>query len=158
MANEQNLIPFTSDQSREEAKKNGAKGGVASGVARRKKNAARKWLAEIMAYKPVLNASMRAGILSIGGDPDTREYNNEALMMVALMQKAQHGDTKATRLCLEMFGEDPRTIMEEKRLKVEREAIKALKDSDGFTEALSGIAGEVFESGGDTPDNLTDGE
>ena len=37
MANEQNLIPFTSDQDREEAKKNGKKGGVASGIARREK-------------------------------------------------------------------------------------------------------------------------
>ena len=38
MANrEDNLIPFTSDQDREEAKKNGKKGGIASGEARRKK-------------------------------------------------------------------------------------------------------------------------
>jgi hypothetical protein len=35
MANEQNLKPFTSDQSREEAKKNGRKGGIASGEKRR---------------------------------------------------------------------------------------------------------------------------
>lgn len=37
MANEQNLKPFTSDQSREEAKKNGKKGGIASGESRRRK-------------------------------------------------------------------------------------------------------------------------
>lgn len=38
MANrEDNLIPFTSEQNREEAKKNGRKGGIASGEARRKK-------------------------------------------------------------------------------------------------------------------------
>lgn len=38
MANkEDNLIPFTSEQNREEAKKNGHKGGIASGEARRKK-------------------------------------------------------------------------------------------------------------------------
>ena len=35
MANEKNLIPFTSDQSREEAKKNGRKGGIASGEKKR---------------------------------------------------------------------------------------------------------------------------
>ena len=39
MANEQNLIPFTSNQSREEAKKNGAKGGRKSGEVRRKRKA-----------------------------------------------------------------------------------------------------------------------
>ena len=38
MANrEDNLIPFTSDQSREKAAENGRKGGIASGVAKRKK-------------------------------------------------------------------------------------------------------------------------
>lgn len=37
MANEQNLKPFDSNQNREEAKKNGRKGGIASGIARRKK-------------------------------------------------------------------------------------------------------------------------
>lgn len=38
MANKlDNLIPFTSDQNREEASKNGKKGGIASGEARRKK-------------------------------------------------------------------------------------------------------------------------
>lgn len=36
MANKQNLKPFTSDQSREEATKNGRKGGIASGEARRR--------------------------------------------------------------------------------------------------------------------------
>lgn len=48
MANEQNLIPFTSDQSREEAQKNGRKGGIASGAARRARSdlrqAIRDWL------------------------------------------------------------------------------------------------------------------
>ena len=39
MANEQNLIPFTSNQNREEAKKNGSKGGKRSGEVRRQKKA-----------------------------------------------------------------------------------------------------------------------
>lgn len=39
MANEQNLIPFTSNQSREEAKKNGQKGGQKSGEVRRQRKA-----------------------------------------------------------------------------------------------------------------------
>src|SRR5690625_3014080 len=39
MANERNLIPFTSNQNREEAKKNGSKGGKKSGEVRRQKKA-----------------------------------------------------------------------------------------------------------------------
>ena len=42
MANEQNLRPFTSDQSHEEAVKNGSAGGKASGEARRAKADLRK--------------------------------------------------------------------------------------------------------------------
>ena len=37
MANEQNLKPFTSEQSREEAVKNGSKGGTKSGQVRAEK-------------------------------------------------------------------------------------------------------------------------
>lgn len=46
MANEKNLVPFTSEQNREEAAKNGRKGGIASGKA--KKN--RKMLRECIDY------------------------------------------------------------------------------------------------------------
>lgn len=42
MANIKNLKPFTSEQSREEAKINGKKGGVASGIARREKRDIKK--------------------------------------------------------------------------------------------------------------------
>ena len=48
MANEQNLKPFTSEQSREEAKKNGQKGGIASGKARREKKTIQKILADLL--------------------------------------------------------------------------------------------------------------
>lgn len=48
MANEQNLIPFTSDQDREEAKKNGRKGGIASGKVRREKATMRETLKEML--------------------------------------------------------------------------------------------------------------
>ena len=44
MANEQNLKPFTSEQSREEAVRNGRKGGIASGEARRERADLRRQL------------------------------------------------------------------------------------------------------------------
>ena len=44
MANEQNLKPFTSEQSREEAAKNGKKGGIASGEKRRERKTLREYL------------------------------------------------------------------------------------------------------------------
>ena len=49
MAKEDNLKPFTSDQSREQAVINGSKGGIASGIVRKEKATfknAIKWLVE----------------------------------------------------------------------------------------------------------------
>lgn len=46
MPNEQNLRPFTSDQSHDEAVKNGKKGGIASGEARRKARLLKDLLAD----------------------------------------------------------------------------------------------------------------
>ena len=48
MANLQNLKPFTSEQSREEAVKNGRKGGIASGVAKRENKLIRERILERM--------------------------------------------------------------------------------------------------------------
>jgi len=48
MANEQNLTPFTSEQSREEAVKNGKKGGVNSGKARKRKADLRKIAQQVL--------------------------------------------------------------------------------------------------------------
>ena len=52
MANEQNLIPFTSNQSREEAERNGRKGGKKSGETRRQKKAMKETM------KMLLNLDM----------------------------------------------------------------------------------------------------
>ena len=48
MANVENLTPFTSEQSREEAVENGRKGGIASGQARREKKTIQKILADLL--------------------------------------------------------------------------------------------------------------
>lgn len=45
---DENLKPFTSEQSREEAEKNGKKGGIASGKARRQKKALRETMEEML--------------------------------------------------------------------------------------------------------------
>ena len=56
MANKlDNLIPFTSDQDREEAKKNGIKGGIASGIARRKKATMLSVLEKVLDEIPLEN-------------------------------------------------------------------------------------------------------
>lgn len=102
MANEQNLIPFTSDQSRIEAKKNGHKGGLASGKARREKKTLRE-LAEMIGAMQVRNPKTIAIMEKAGFDPE--QMTNDAAMMMGLQLKAQAGDPAAAKLLAEMRGQ-----------------------------------------------------
>ena len=89
MANESNLIPFTSDQSREEAVKNGQKGGIASGSARR--------------YRRTLRADLEALLDS----PTESGQTTAAAIALALINKALKGDTRAFEIIRDTIGEKP---------------------------------------------------
>lgn len=88
MANEQNLIPFTSDQSREEAKKNGQKGGIASGEKRRK----------VKSLKEALSILLEMDHTSKSGETKT----GYEIVAIGLYNKAVKGDTKAAKLLAEL--------------------------------------------------------
>ncbi len=104
MANEQNLTPFTSDQSREEAVKNGAKGGVASGEARRRKKTLREQM-EMLLSLPVKDEATRDFIESLGISPD--EVDNALAITLSMYQEALKGNTKAFELIRDTIGEKP---------------------------------------------------
>lgn len=82
MANLQNLKPFTSEQSREEAVKNGRKGGIASGVAKRE------------------NKLIRERILERMGETDWDE------MIDGLIERSKESD-KAFELLRDTVGQKP---------------------------------------------------
>ena len=90
MANEQNLIPYTSNQSREEAKKNGQKGGQKSGEVRRQRKAMKEQ-AELLLSLP-FNLTDRKGnelkevLKRLGIDEDN--IDNQMAMIVALWKTA----------------------------------------------------------------------
>lgn len=90
MANEKNLIPFTSSQSREEAKKNGAKGGKKSGEVRRKRKAMKEQ-AEILLSLPFniidKNGNELKKVLENLGI-DEENIDNQMAMIVALWRTA----------------------------------------------------------------------
>lgn len=94
MANEQNLIPFTSDQSREEAKRNGRKGGIASGEAKRR----RKNLQELVniAFERV-----------VSHDSEGRPITADEAMVLKQLQNALDGDTKAFITLRDTAGQAP---------------------------------------------------
>ena len=84
MANISNLVPFTSDQNREEASKNGKKGGIASGEARRRKKTLKEELITLL---------------------ETNDNNNK--ISVALLNRALTGDIQAFTTIRDTIGEKP---------------------------------------------------
>ena len=103
MANEKNLVaPFTSDQSRIEASKNGRKGGINSGIARRKKKTLKE-LALMFGSMKLQDEKMIKTLKKNGIDPD--DFTNDMAMIFGLTRKAQSGDPQATKLLTELRGE-----------------------------------------------------
>lgn len=94
MANPENLKPFTSEQSRDEAKKNGKIGGIKSGEARRKK---RDMKAELLL---ILDAPIK--------DKKGHKIPPRRAISLTLLKKALQGDLKAIKLLLEIIGELPK--------------------------------------------------
>lgn len=91
MANEQNLIPFTSNQNREEAKKNGAKGGKRSGEVRRQRKAMKEQMEMLLSMpfnakdsnnKKVVD--QMAEVLGI----DKEHIDNQMAMLIMLWKTA----------------------------------------------------------------------
>ena len=105
MPNEQNLVPFDSNQSREEAKKNGAKGGIASGESRRRKKSLRE-AAELYLSLPV--ADKRAWNKLARDDVEPEDVDNQMAIIAGLTIKAVKGDAKAAKLLFDLLGEQPK--------------------------------------------------
>lgn len=157
MANEKNLEKGAKSRfkSGEEAARNGRAGGIASGEAKRKKGEARRLMLEVLTLKPKLDAKQRKSLETMGYDPN-REYTVEAIIQAKVASLAMAGDTKAVDQYLQIIGEDFRSLLEERRLTLEKEAVEAVRNTDGFMDALKGMTGEVFTDGGDTPDAVED--
>ena len=103
MANEQNLKPFTSDQSREEAKKNGAKGGKKSGEVRSMNAEMRKRLEQIV--KMTIKEGKADKIKNLADAKGANLTISDALL-VKLVTMALGGNIKAMNKLMELLGMD----------------------------------------------------
>lgn len=120
MANEENLIPFTSDQDREEAKKNGIKGGVASGVARRKKKRMKE-LCDLVLNNKIQDERTIENLKERFPEIDAEDATFELMLILKQYEKAKDGDPKAFELLRDTSGQKP----------VEKQEVVNL-DSDGY--------------------------
>ena len=114
MANEQNLIPFTSEQSREEAKKNGKKGGQKSGEIRRQRKAMKEQF-EMLLSLPFKQKKQLDFMKDLGIKED--EIDNQMALIVAMYGKALKGDVQAFNTIREVV-QDEKTVKDEDRVQI----------------------------------------
>lgn len=110
--------PFDSNQNREEASKNGRKGGKRSGEVRRAKRTAREAAQRLLAMSAT--GKMRDNLIDLGYDPDDLNgIENIDVIVARLMVLAASGKIEAADKLLKIAGYDA----EENR--AERESINA---------------------------------
>lgn len=126
MANEENLKPFTSDQNREEAKKNGRKGGIASGKAKRKKIVYKKIFEEITQLKLSKENHIQK-LKELYPEVTEDEMNYGVLSAFRILEKSLSGSTKAFEIVRDTMGQAP----------VQKQEITNI-DQDGYRKVLMG--------------------
>lgn len=103
--NDENLIPFQTGRSREEAERAGRKGGIKSGEVRRAKKSMRQMM-EMMLHDVALPEGWRQELRNQGISED--DWNHKAIVTIKLIQKAEEGDVQAYNAICAMIGEKPK--------------------------------------------------
>lgn len=123
MANEENLIPFTSDQSREEARKNGRKGGIKSGEVRRQRKAMKEQMEMLLSLPFKLKDSKGndvADSLEFLGI-DKENIDNQMAIIISLWKTAMNSNSSqqinAVREIREIV-KDEQTIQDDNRVQI----------------------------------------
>lgn len=98
--NPKTLIQYNG-QTPEQARENGRKGGLASGVARQRRKLIRETINEIMPLE-VADQELRAALLEAGLEP-----TYEVAMSFAAIKRAAKGDIEAARFIRDTRGEKP---------------------------------------------------
>lgn len=127
--NDENLIPIA-NRSPEEVRAMGKKGGIASGVARRRKRALKE-AADLYLSLPVSDKRTWNRLARRGIDPE--DIDNQMLVIAGLTDAAACGDAKAAAVLFKALGEDvPPGEANEDQL---REAKKLLGGIDSVIDA-----------------------
>lgn len=100
--NEKNLIPYTSEQSREEAVKNGSKGGKASAESRRRKRDMKAKMKALLELPAAANDKEQLEALGVAPE----DMDNEMVLVMAMFLGAAGGDVKAFDRVMQLLGKD----------------------------------------------------
>ncbi len=104
MPNEQNLITF-SERSESEAREMGRKGGIASGVSRRRKKSL-KQAADYFLSLPVTDRRHAKKLER--RQVEAEDIDNQMAMISGLWEAACAGDARAAKVLIDVLGDDAR--------------------------------------------------
>lgn len=104
MANENNLTPFTGNQSREEAVKNGRKGGKASGKKRREQKTVRDILSTVLDGK-IKDNEQFAKLAAKMGVNDKKSVK-DIYTLACLLNSVKKSDLSDLERLTRLLGED----------------------------------------------------
>ena len=107
MPNEKNLMPIqevNSNRTREQHREDSRKGGVASGVSRRRKRSLKE-AADLFLSMPVTDTRTFNKMAKAGIDVDDADY--QMAVIVGLTMQAAKGDAKAAKAVFDLLGEIP---------------------------------------------------
>ena len=102
MSNEKNLIPFNK-RTESEQRQIAQKGGIASGVARRRKRSMREAADYYLALPETDRRSVNA-LLRDAVDPE--DIDNQMAVIKGITARAKKGDPQAANVLLKMLGEE----------------------------------------------------
>ena len=107
MPNEKNLMPIqevNSNRTRKQHSEDSRKGGVASGVSRRRKRSLKE-AADLFLSMPVTDTRTFNKMAKAGIDVDDADY--QMAVIVGLTMQAAKGDAKAAKAVFDLLGEIP---------------------------------------------------
>ena len=106
MPNEKNLMPIqevNSNRTREQHSEDSRKGGVASGISRRRKRSLKE-AADLFLSLPVTDTRTFNKMVKVGLNADEIDY--QMAVIVGLTLQAAKGDAKAAKAVFDLLGED----------------------------------------------------
>lgn len=132
--NEKNIVPyeFTSEQSREEAARNGRKGGIKSGASRRRKKTMEQ-CAKFILSLPANSRSDWKTLTAAGISLDSmneEDIDNMTVVNAAIIAAAKSGDVKAYNALRDVIRDDEHLKIEKERLKLEKKKLEPEKPSE----------------------------
>lgn len=148
---DKNLKRFTSDQNREEASKNGRKGGVASGEARRKKRAMRDILANI---KDMPAPDKIVSMFKKNGLDIPEGISMEEALAYSMIMHSIKGDGRILSLLFDVTGDKRSDQLKEKEIELKEQIAKDTKSE--ALERLDAILGSLKETAYAETDDQTE--